>query len=391
MLQCAIRPEDGRAIPINGWYAGTDAIQKGDLFVLDLDYGTAADADASRVNRVVRPAATGSQLLRCVAGVAARNYSANASGQKIELLAPGSVCEINVLKAPTILDRVTAIASAATGVAGKWGKAGYPGRGSATVLRTRAAIAADTDLSEGWFAASEDGTATYTASTKTITKTSAFANVPDDVTSSDGVYVYILAGTTVATGVNQITPGKYLVASKTSDNAIILVDSAGANDTNVIFYCVRGNPTVLALLDGPTEGNLTDESGLVQYASVDSGGEQTPALMPGGWTYLCAPTTDLSVAGTSTIVDGSFQEQRKGFSLLSTIAGTTADWTLTATSSNIIWMAEKLPVTSTDGADFLPYALASVALDAAADFVTLVWRGSKWIITGAVAGAVGGD
>lgn len=373
MLQCAIRPEDARAIPINGWYAGTDAIQKGELFVYDSDYGTATTADGSRVNRIVRPTVTGDPYLRTVAGVAARNYSAVAQGQKIELLAPGSYAEIPVLSAPTIGETVTGIASTAgNGLQGKFGFGGFPGRGTATVLRTVAAIASTSDLSEGWISESLDANATYTASTKTVGFTNIAQYIPDGITSADKIYVYIVGGVTDATGANQVTIGRYLVASKTSADALVLVDSAGANDGVVICFVVRGNPTVPALLHGsPFPGSMAEESGLIDFVNPDSGAAAAPVPMPGGWTWVFSGFAGLAADSTAALADGAFNGQRKGFGLY---GGALTTGGFKVTSAKMHAMVTDVANATLAAADVQSLIIASFELAAANSFATVIWH-----------------
>ncbi len=70
------------------WFEGSTALSEGMAVVFDADYGTAADVDCRRNNRVKLPGAGSSKY--DFAGVAARNYSAKSGGQFVEVYAPGS-------------------------------------------------------------------------------------------------------------------------------------------------------------------------------------------------------------------------------------------------------------------------------------------------------------
>ncbi|MGE0289384.1 MAG: hypothetical protein AB7I42_24220 [Bradyrhizobium sp.] len=371
MLQCPIRPEDARAFPTNGWYAGTDAIQKGELFCMDLDYGTATAADPSRANRVVRPVATGAAYLRTVAGVAAQNQPANAAGQKIELLMPGSVCEIAILAAPTLGDRVTALAG--SGAPGRFGPTGLSGRGSATVLRTIAAIASLTDYGHGCFSSSVDGSATLTISgtAYTVTKTAAFAYVPATANLQGNEYVYIVAGSTAADGTVVPTVGRYKITAKTSDDAVIL-DPAGtapaASSVDIAFFCVRGNPTVLAILDGPLFPSPKDESGLIEYLSPDSGA--AIECMIGGTTLIFGGVT-VAADVTGTLANGTFVGQQKAIKLIAAL--TTSDYALTVTAGCVVD-----PTQASLTLGYSADTLAVLTFDQASEAVLLIWGGATW-------------
>jgi hypothetical protein len=115
----------------------TSAIAKGQGFCFDRDYvttnegETAADPLGFRNNVVALPDNTNNMSF---AGVAAENYVANSSGQWIMIYEPGSVCEVRASVAATIGGFLTCIAGGAN--AGKFGAAGFSGRGTVRVLQT---------------------------------------------------------------------------------------------------------------------------------------------------------------------------------------------------------------------------------------------------------------
>lgn len=73
------------------WYGGDDAVAEGIALFYNSDYGTAADSEASRGNRVEKPGGTLNSP-NDFAGVAKGSYAARTGGQFIEIYAPGSRC-----------------------------------------------------------------------------------------------------------------------------------------------------------------------------------------------------------------------------------------------------------------------------------------------------------
>ena len=69
------------------WYAGTDAIAEGTALCYNVLLGTATTEDGTRSSYVIRPTAATALFF---AGVVARDYTAKAGGQFIEINLPGS-------------------------------------------------------------------------------------------------------------------------------------------------------------------------------------------------------------------------------------------------------------------------------------------------------------
>lgn len=363
MLLMPINVNEPAQFTRKAWYTGSDAIVKGQGLCFDMDYGTATSKDFSRGNRVEKPTTSNNLFF---AGVAAASYAAVSGGQCIDILMPGSVCEIAALVTTTVgSTRLTAIAGSGNG--GYFGEAGLPGIGTAVALQTTAVIAADTDLSDGIFFSSLDGSATYTTASKTVTKTGAFANLPNGITSADRIYVHILGGATTDTAVNQITQGRYLVASKTSDDAVVLVESAGANDCDIAFVAVRGNPTVLAKLEGAPIGGT--QSGLVEWVSPDSA-NTAQSLMVGGTTIVFGGV-DIDAECGGTLADGSFPGLLKRFVLKAAV--TTSAFAVVVTTGAVV-DASQASMTLGYSAD----TLAKVSLTSAGEAVVLYWGGNAW-------------
>lgn len=114
------------------WFAGTTAVKEGQAVCYNSDYGTAASADGSRINRVEVPSTSNNMFF---AGVSARAYSAKATGQMIEIYEPGSVCNVYTT-VDTVINTgdITCIAGGSN--AGYFGVAGLRGRGTATPMQT---------------------------------------------------------------------------------------------------------------------------------------------------------------------------------------------------------------------------------------------------------------
>ncbi|KKN46484.1 hypothetical protein LCGC14_0672540 [marine sediment metagenome] len=136
----------GRSFSINGpldldktfqervWFAGTGALDEGQGLCYNWDYGTAATREPSRYNRVELPALLNAPHF---AGVADQAYAASTAGQFITINLPGSVCNVHSSFNNVIGVGVTTFEVGSGGdAAGTFGRAGFPGRGSATPLQT---------------------------------------------------------------------------------------------------------------------------------------------------------------------------------------------------------------------------------------------------------------
>ena len=118
--------------PLWVWFEGATALLEGQGVCYNWDYGTATALDGKRSNRVELPSITNA---RWFAGVAARDYVARANGQFIEILAPGSFCNI-LSKASTTIGVGRLTCQAGGTLAGYFRYAGFEGEGSAIPLQT---------------------------------------------------------------------------------------------------------------------------------------------------------------------------------------------------------------------------------------------------------------
>ncbi|KKM73489.1 hypothetical protein LCGC14_1410020 [marine sediment metagenome] len=116
------------------WFEGDGALKEGQGVCYNWDYGTAADTDGRRGNRVELPAILNAPYF---AGVADKVYAAQTGGQFITINKPGSYCNVwssfnNVIGVGVSTFEVGTGGSGA----GFFGRAGFPGKGSFTPLQT---------------------------------------------------------------------------------------------------------------------------------------------------------------------------------------------------------------------------------------------------------------
>jgi hypothetical protein len=114
------------------WFTGATALSEGQGLCYDYDRGTAANADAKRMNFVELPSITNA---RYFAGVAARSYAAVSGGQFIEIYLPGSACNILAMVSATLGSGILTCEAGGT-YAGYFRYAGFEGEGSAVPLQT---------------------------------------------------------------------------------------------------------------------------------------------------------------------------------------------------------------------------------------------------------------
>ena len=314
------------------WYTGTDAVKEGEAFCYDTDYGTATAVNARRGNRVTRPSASNNGAF---AGVAARDYFANSTGQLLEINIPGSKGINIALGVDTVLD--TGILTFAT-TTGRFIKAGYPGRGSAVPRQTVTAVL-ESSMTGEWSLATDGVTLT----------------VVSTVGLSAGDTVVMLGGEDEGTSKN-IVAGKYTISSITSTTVLVLTATAVAATPGAALTCTgfayTGNPKCQAdLLEG-------DESGGVEFLSPPNAGGAGLVYMTGGVSYVCGGVT-LASNSDVTFAQGTVLGEKKGFVCLGTMA----------TSAVTIDLA-------TGGIKLVGTALAEInSIDAALDAAYLVFNG----------------
>lgn len=332
------------------WYTGVGQIRKGEALCYDVAYGTATDYDGRRHNYVTRPASANSQAF---AGVASRDYIASATGQLVEIYVPGSKGVPVALGADTVIGTgiLTFQVGGGNGSAGRFVKAGFPGRGSIVPRQTVTAVL-EAGMTGAWSLATDGKTLTVVAT----------AGI------SAGDTVILLGGEDEGDG-KAIVPGRYTVASITSATVLVLTASAVAATPGAALTCTgyafTGNPTCQAdLLDG-------EESGGVEFiAPPNTGAADSLAFMPSGVTYILGGITIGTADANGALADGAAYGQKKGFVCLGTL--TTNDVSVTLATAGVQNAVTDAIDTAGDGT---PLALAKAEFDAAGELLFLVWYG----------------
>jgi len=319
------------------WYSGTDAILEGEAVCQDVNYGTVTDVDGRRHNHVSRPNASNNLAF---AGVAARDYSAKATGQFIEINMPGSR-GVNVAIGSNVAT-VGELLTFHTG-RGRFVTGNQPGCGSVRTRQTNATGIATSDLTTGaaWSLATDGVTLTMGSNTLGV-----------------GDKVVIVAGEskgTVAVPTYGIVPGTYTIASATSATVKVLTKVASyGTQVAVLFatgYAFANNPKVQAdLLAG-------DESGGIEFITAPLGGGAI-TFMVGGTTKILGT---LTMAANATVAYAA-GATRKDIICLGAI--TTSDYVVTVAGGYV----------GLDGAT----ARTTIAFDAVAEVSSLVFYADKY-------------
>ena len=339
-----------RAHPRSVFFNGSGALVKGQAVAYNRDYGTATDASGRR-DKEVELLSQSNNL--AFAGVCIQDYAAKAGGQQIEIYEPGSVCEVSTLFPTTV--NATYLSAHLSGsnavINGRFAEGGLAGRGRALALQTLANKTSATDTTPGVVANSTDGSASVDSTGLIVTDTGAFEF------AAPGDRLIVVGGATTASGAAKVTVGEYTVASKTDNNTIVVSSAMAAAASIIHYYLIRGNPTVLALLEDGVE------SGCAEFVTIWTDGSGTTPItsMVGGWTRLCAGITLGTGDAIETLANGTFIGQRKLFSLEDDL--TTNDYLLTVTTG------EQLDG-STD--------LATMEFDGVGDQSLLEWMGLHW-------------
>jgi hypothetical protein len=340
------------------WYEGTDAVREGEAVCFNTDYGTAANVDCRRCNRVERPTTSNNKAF---AGVAARDYTAKSGGQFIEIYAPGSKGVKIALAVDTVIGTgllTFTVAGkynvgASTGLktdAGRFYTGKYLGRGSAIPRQTVTAVL-EASMTGAWSLAT-DGV------TLTVVSTTGLAA---------GDTVVLLGGADDGTGT--VIPGKYTISSVTSGTVLVLTASAvDVTPTGALTctgYAFTGNPTCQAdLLTG-------DESGGVEFINLPNAGGDTMPYMVGGVSYVNGGVT-LAADAEVELAQGSLTGEQKMFLLLGNL--TTSDFIVDLVSAGL----------KIDGST----TLAEIAtIDDTGDGVFLIFGGAKWHTVDLLVGA----
>jgi len=338
------------------WYEGTDALMEGEAVCYNTDYGTAANVDGRRGNRVERPSTSNN---RAFAGVAARDYAARSTGQLIEIYCPGSKGVNIAVGANTTINTgsLTFQVGGGTG-AGRFVsvstalEGGWKGRGTAIPRQTQASVILESNFVNGW-SLDTAGTDLTVASTTGI----AAGDIVVLVASEDE-------------GSSKIaTLGKHTISAVPDATSLTLsataVDATPGAALTVSGYVYSGSALVQAdLLDG-------DESGGVYFCSLPNTGTTGMTYAPGGVNYIPAGVTIATADADFTLADGEVWGEKVAFWCLGTL--TTSDACVDLVTAGV----------QGDGAT----ALAEInSIDAAGDAAILEWAG-VWRTLAAVGGA----
>lgn len=342
------------------WYEGTDALYEGQGVCYNTDYGTAADADARRANRVERPTITNN---RAFAGVAARDYKARSTGQLIEIYIPGSKGINIAIAVDTVIDTgvLTFIAGSIGNQRGTFYTGRFPGRGSATPRQTVTFID-ESDWAGAVWTVSIDGI--------DITMTATAGLLAGDT-------VVLVGGEMEELADKYIIPGKYTIGTITDSTHVALTAS-----------CVEGTPgsTLLAMGYAYTAGAalcqadlLTgEESAGVEFLNPSNVGHATGATsksyLPGGVSYLVGGIT-LAADCDVDFAQGTFVGEMKCFVLKGDYA--TSDFTIDL-------VAQGLRIDGTTGLDEV------LTIDDDTDGWNGYFDGEQWHTLALVTGATEG-
>jgi len=333
------------------FFTGSTALKRGQGVCYDADRGTATAVDGSRDRYVELPSAGNNQFF---AGTCVDDYPAKTGGQEIHVFEPGGYGLVALNVASTVASTyVSCLAGGGNAGAGRFIGGSMRGRGAALVEQTFTTITDADDVTPGHLTSSLDGTATWTASSRTLTKTAAFTY------AAVGDKVYIVAGVTTSGSTSVITVGEYTISSVTSANAVVLATSAGSTDSSVSFYATRGNPVALAYLcDG-------DPSGMSEWITpyTDESGTTDVTSMYGGTTHIFGGITlGTGDAVHNPFANGTYVGQRKRWKLNGAL--TTNDYLVTLATTG-----EQLDGT-TD--------LSSLEFDGAGDESVIEWTGAYY-------------
>lgn len=336
------------------WFEGTDALKKGEGLCYNTDYGTAADFDGRRCNRVERPSLSNNDAF---AGVVEQDYFAKSAGQRVRICVPGSKGVPIALGVAAVINTglLTFTAGAAGSHRGRFYTGKYKGRGSAIPRQTETALLESDMTGAVWSLEAVAGLIL------TMTATAGLAA---------GDTVVLVGGEGDGTGV--FVPGKYAIASITDTTHLVLATSPLTTmSTGAITctgYAYTGNPTCQAdLLTG-------DESGGVEFISPLNAGNAAQTHMVGGVSYICGGIT-IAADVDVDLAQGTFPGATKAFILLGDLA--TSDFTVDLVTTGL----------QLDGSSGLTEVLT---IDNATDGVYLRFGGALWhtedLVTGATEG-----
>lgn len=337
------------------FFTGTGALLQGQGVCYERDYVTTSTGETINDSWGLRGNAVGlpdADNCGAFAGVTDQAYAADANGQWITIIEPGSVAEISIgltseSSSATVADQ-TRLTVAGVGAPGTFGHEGFAGRGSAIALQsTDGSHIIDSSVDDGWDVHGTNKNQIVDLGS------GGFANV------SVGDYVYII-GEAHATIQNN-NAGRYTVTSVIDSSNITIDSDLTAVDSKLAGFIISGNFTIPAYLeDGP-------ESGCIEYIkSVTTGDTASLVLSPIGKSYFVAATV-ASANSQETMPAGSYG-QTKAFHCLGAIA--TSDIEIAFPSGSF----QNTVATGTGVA----LALADISFDGAGDQSYVFNVGGVW-------------
>ncbi len=380
-MDMALHESQGVQIKARVFFTGTTVLLEGQGVCYERDYAAstpagrlAADPCGYRAKRVELPNSDNNMAF---AGVATENYPANAKGQWIDIYEPGSTCYVLTSQATTV--GATVLTAKVAGVAGDmsagwFGKAGFPGRGSALALQTLAVSAGyDPDVAADKahmpVFSSLDGSTTIHATTKSVGKTAMFTYGSTTILIGDRCILHAGVEAAAATAGRRCTPGIYDILTRTSANAAILTTDPNLTAHSMVadIEIVRGYPKVLAYL------MTGEESGLTQWVVPVVSAETVAAAMSGGTTFVLTGGVTITAGETLVTVANPTNGARRK-SIVACGTSTTKGITVTPTSSNITCSA-----VATVG---VFAAISTFKILLASGHSLLEWNGAAWCLTG---------
>lgn len=325
------------------FYTGIDAVEQGEPFCCDSDRGTATLDDDSRFTTIERP--TIANRLR-YAGTSMVSRPANPDGQWIPIAQPDGKVYAKVA-ADTTVDATELTFSCQPNL-NKWFiQAGLEGKGTIRCMKTKTSSVLTSCL---------DGSATYTAASKTVT----LAGSGTDAGVAAGDKVLIISGQKHATNGATCTPGEYTVATSASGSFTLTASAASDNLDHLSVIVID---TTAAAQDYTCEAYSYDgaESGGTEWLAPNDNAASTQAAY--GTSYILE-ATNTSGDATITVADGTVKGQRKQF--ICTGTQTTNGYKVIITTGTAY---------KHDGLGIA--ALATVEFASAGRF-NIHWNGSSW-------------
>jgi len=349
----------------HGFFTGSTSYDRGaglvkNALLTDTTH-PATVAFGARGNYLYKPTAAVGAGIR-FAGVARHGISAHSGGRSVELLKPGSICEVALGCNVTVGDILGCSINAADG--GRFTNApGMIGPGAVKILQTKADAVLASDMA--------GATSTITTA-KNVLADSGADFVTAGIKTGDRVFLVGIENNASVHGIdadgNTVDAREVRVKSVTDLNNIVLdaTVTSAASAAVVSYYIVRGNPTAQAEILGPENCAEYWPSGMVQMimpGSVGHASADTFAILQGVSVAILGGQTVTVGNARETLANGLVPGERVHVKALG--APTTNNFEVKPAASGL----------QIDHAT----ALVSVELTDAGGWITLRWEGRRWI------------